>query len=112
MEHLAPEFFGEPAAREEPLVNLMSGAVVQDPFLALLRVEVRSHGAVHDHELATDTTGFPQERFSLVLEQVAVEVAREDTIANTRAAQGRGRGEASRRDEETGGAGCQAGSAR
>ena len=72
----AAELRGEPVRREVALVDLPARAVVEDPLLLLLGLDVVAQGGVDDDELARDAARLGEEALAVVALEVAVEVRR------------------------------------
>src|SRR3954452_19397049 len=80
-QHLAgAELGGQPGAAEIALVDLPFGAVLENPPLNLLVDCGVGPRGVDDDELCADSRRLAEQRVSLVLQKVAIEMAGEDAV--------------------------------
>src|SRR5262249_33627109 len=74
----AAELLGEPVRVEVALVDLPARAVVEDPLLTFLGLDVLAQRGVDDDELGSEPAGIGEEALAVCAFEVAVEVAGED----------------------------------
>jgi hypothetical protein len=76
----APQLGGQVRSGEEALIDPVSRAIVEGPLLPLLGIDVLALGRVDDDKLRADTASLFEERGTLVGEEVAVEVGRDESV--------------------------------